>query len=198
MPSEPTQKDIEEYAERIGMDLQNDHDLLWIAHQGLTKTTPSSWKVCQTGPGTMCYFNYQTGETALDCDDVHAKIYKRCKAQKEQGLVLEAPPPVMAEKPAQARKDLKEPPRASTDDPDPEELEKSAGLVLEAFKTSDVQGNGSISKQKLDRLFKMIDAESGIMDDAQIQKLLDILGKDGYISYPDLVNWVFFPGKQAT
>lgn len=197
MPSEPTQKDVEEYAERIGMDLQNDQDLLWIAHQGLMKTTPSSWKACQTGPGAICYFNYQTGETASDCDDLHAKIYKSCKAKKEQGLVVEIPPPIMAEKPEQACHDHKEPPRASMDDPDPVELEKSAGLVLEAFQTSDAKGKGSISKQNLDRLFKMIDAESGLMEDAQIQKLLDILGKDGDVSYPDLVNWVFFPGKPA-
>merc|ERR1712014_454394 len=140
--------------------------------------------------GAVCYFNYHTGEAASDFDDMHTKIYKICKAKKEQGLLVETPPPITAEKPEQAYNDHKEPPRTSMDNPDPVELEKSAGLVLEAFQTSDAKGRGSISKQNLDRLFKMIDAESGLMDDAQIQKLLDILGKDGYVSYPDLVNWV--------
>lgn len=218
MPTEPTQKDVEEYAERIGMDLQNDRELLWIARQGLTKTTPASWKVCQTGPGAVCYFNYQTGETASDCDDLHAKIYKRCKAEKEQGLI-EQPPPVIAEKPVQACHAQKEPPgsssstscsklgisqktastimgtttSSSTWTDDPAEIEKSADAVLQAFQTSDVKGTSSISKNSLERLFKMIDAESGVMDDEQIQKLLNLLGKDGDVSYTDLVKWVFFP-----
>lgn len=220
MPSEPTQKDVEQYAERIGIDLHNDRDLLWIARQGLTKAAPASWKVCQTGPGAICYFNYQTGETASDCDDLHAKIYKRCKAEKEQGIIAK-PPPVMAEKPEQACHAQKEPPRASSSTScvefgdtqktasttmgttassstwtnDPAALEKSAGAVLEAFQTSDAHGDGKISKNNIDRLFKMLDAESSLMDDTQIQKLLDLLGKDGFVSYPDLVNWVFFPDK---
>ncbi|ORZ40410.1 hypothetical protein BCR44DRAFT_1386408 [Catenaria anguillulae PL171] len=41
---EPTQKEIDEYAEFLGMNLEEDADLLWIAREGLKAPLPDAWK----------------------------------------------------------------------------------------------------------------------------------------------------------
>ena len=46
---EPTEQEILEYAEWLGMDLKGkDKDLEWIAKEGLKAPLPAPWKPCQT------------------------------------------------------------------------------------------------------------------------------------------------------
>lgn len=84
---EPTQKEIEEYAEWLGMDLEADKDLMWIAKEGLKAPLPPPWKPCQTQEGEggdIFYFNFETGESVWDhpCDEHYKKVYAEEKAKK--------------------------------------------------------------------------------------------------------------------
>merc|ERR1712224_368564 len=82
---EPSQKDIEEYAEWLGMNLEEDRDLFWIARQGLKEPLPKSWKPCQSGEGEIFYFNFDTGSSEWEhpCDEQYRGLYKREKAKRD-------------------------------------------------------------------------------------------------------------------
>jgi centrosomal protein CEP164 len=82
---EPSQEDIVEYANWLGMDLKEDQDLLWIAREGLKAPLPSEWKACQSD-GDIFFFNFQTGESEWDHpSDVYCrKLYHSAKAERDQ------------------------------------------------------------------------------------------------------------------
>ena len=67
---EPDQKEIDEYAQWLGMDPVEDKELMWIAKEGLKAPLPPSWKPCKTPEGELYYFNFSTGESEWDhpCD----------------------------------------------------------------------------------------------------------------------------------
>merc|ERR1712066_1081241 len=70
---EPTEKEVLEYAEWLGMDVERDEEFLWIAREGLKQPLPAPWRPCQAdGDGEIFYFNFETGESVWDhpCDDV--------------------------------------------------------------------------------------------------------------------------------
>ncbi|KNE54640.1 hypothetical protein AMAG_00601 [Allomyces macrogynus ATCC 38327] len=77
------QPEIEEYAEFLGMDLEKDRELFWIAREGLKAPLPAEWKPCQTESGDVYYFNFETKESIWDhpCDDYYRNMYK---AEKEK------------------------------------------------------------------------------------------------------------------
>jgi len=82
---EPTDQELQEYAEWLGMDIEEDKDLMWIARAGLKAPLPHPWKPCQTAEdGEIFYFNFETGESVWDhpCDDYHRQLYEREKAKK--------------------------------------------------------------------------------------------------------------------
>jgi hypothetical protein len=88
----PTEKEIEEYAEWLGMDAEKDSDLLYIAEAGLKAALPANWRACQTdADGEIFYFNFETGVSTWDhpLDEVYRKKYHRAlkKREKENGLV---------------------------------------------------------------------------------------------------------------
>ena len=60
---EPTQAEIDEYAQWLGMVSPEDDDLLWIAREGLKAPLPEHWKPCKTNDGEIYYFNFQNGES---------------------------------------------------------------------------------------------------------------------------------------
>lgn len=91
----PTEDEVVEYAKWLGMDVQEDRDLLWIAREGLKvrrrrlrdsrealmvsfavlhqAPLPENWKPCKTvDTGEIYYFNFATGDSTWDhpCDDV--------------------------------------------------------------------------------------------------------------------------------
>merc|ERR1712194_25841 len=94
MGYEPSQKEILEYAEWLGMDAIKDADLLWIAKEGLKAPLPPPWKPCSTGggdnEGEIFYFNFETGESVWDhpCDEYHRKLLEKERAKK-YGLPLD-------------------------------------------------------------------------------------------------------------
>ena len=44
---EPTDQEIEEYAQYLGMDMSEDQQLFYIAKEGLKAPLPSTWKPCK-------------------------------------------------------------------------------------------------------------------------------------------------------
>mmetsp|Transcript_4291 Transcript_4291/g.9231 ORF Transcript_4291/g.9231 Transcript_4291/m.9231 type:complete len:1481 (-) Transcript_4291:206-4648(-) len=82
---EPTEQEILDYSEWLGMDADADKDLMWIARAGLKVPLPAPWKPCTTGEeNDVFYFNFETGESVWDhpCDEFHRLLYKREKARK--------------------------------------------------------------------------------------------------------------------
>lgn len=82
---EPTEQEILDYSEWLGMDLENDKDLMWIARAGLKVPLPPPWKPCTTGEeNEVFYFNFDTGESVWDhpCDEYHRMLYKKERAKK--------------------------------------------------------------------------------------------------------------------
>ncbi|ESL09733.1 hypothetical protein TRSC58_02543 [Trypanosoma rangeli SC58] len=61
--SVPTQEEIEEYAEWLGIDVEKEPGLLWVAREGLRTPLPAEWRACRTGEGEVYYFNFLTGES---------------------------------------------------------------------------------------------------------------------------------------
>ena len=58
---EPTEAEIEEYAQWLGMVAPDDDNLRWIAREGLKAPLPEHWKPCKTQDGgEIYYFNVLT------------------------------------------------------------------------------------------------------------------------------------------
>lgn len=86
---EPTEQEIDEYAAWLGMDLESERHLFWIARQALKAPCPAPWKPCLTEDNEVFYFNFQTGDSVWDHPvDVHSKklyLDQRAKSQAERG-----------------------------------------------------------------------------------------------------------------
>lgn len=66
-------EEIAEYAEFLGIDMELDRDLFWLAEEGLCTAPPEPWKACQAeGSTELFFFNFETGESLWDhpCDDL--------------------------------------------------------------------------------------------------------------------------------
>eukprot|EP00892_Ulva_mutabilis_P005554 jgi/Ulvmu1/3370/UM156_0027.1 len=99
---EPTLAEVTEYAEWLGMDLELEKELLWIARQGLTAKLPPEWKPCQNEDGQLYYFNFDTGNSVWEhpCDTVSKQLYKQEKAaravQRVNAMHEDSPSAIMA------------------------------------------------------------------------------------------------------
>ena len=73
---EPTEEEILEYAKWLGMDIELEKDLFWIAREGLKAPLPENWKPCKTGDKEIYYFNFATGESVWNhpCDEYYRKV----------------------------------------------------------------------------------------------------------------------------
>mmetsp|Transcript_77255 Transcript_77255/g.121583 ORF Transcript_77255/g.121583 Transcript_77255/m.121583 type:complete len:320 (+) Transcript_77255:55-1014(+) len=96
---EPTEDQVIEYAEFLGMDLKTEEHLLWIAREGVAAPVPHPWKTC-TEKGEVFYFNFETSESSWDHpSDAHYRdlLEKHRKGlatgdEKQQGPVEAGPP----------------------------------------------------------------------------------------------------------
>eukprot|EP00928_Gymnodinium_smaydae_P028701 TRINITY_DN21829_c0_g1_i1.p1 TRINITY_DN21829_c0_g1~~TRINITY_DN21829_c0_g1_i1.p1 ORF type:complete len:952 (+),score=210.82 TRINITY_DN21829_c0_g1_i1:60-2915(+) len=86
---EPTQEELEEYAEWLGMDLKTERHLFWIARCGLKEPLPKAWKPCQHGED-LFYFNFETGESIWDhpCDSKYKAMYLEHKNASEDSHAM--------------------------------------------------------------------------------------------------------------
>merc|ERR1712013_284846 len=81
---QPTQEEIYEYAQVIGIDPYKEPELLFIARQGIVAPLPAERKPCQDDTsGDIYYFNFSTGDSVWDhpCDE-----HFRQMAVRERGL----------------------------------------------------------------------------------------------------------------
>jgi hypothetical protein len=83
---EPCDEEIQEYAEYLGIDLEEDKDLLYIARDGLRAPLPEPWKACRTQEGEIYYYNTDTSLSRWEhpLDEFYRKQYQTLKAQKSQ------------------------------------------------------------------------------------------------------------------
>lgn len=82
----PTQEEILEYAEFLGMDPVKDKKYLFLAEEGLKAPLPQEWKPCQNKKGDIYYFNFKTGEQLTDhpCDLFYKKRLNELKQRDLQ------------------------------------------------------------------------------------------------------------------
>ncbi len=83
-PSRRPRPEIVDYAKWLGMDLEAEKDLMWIAREGLKAPLPEHWKPCKTpGTGDIYYFNFQTGDSVWEhpCDEHYKSLYAAEKAE---------------------------------------------------------------------------------------------------------------------
>ncbi|CAG9319770.1 unnamed protein product [Blepharisma stoltei] len=81
---EPTDAEIREYGEYIGLILPEDESLLYIARDALKAPLPKEWKPFQTRDGDIYYLNIETGEKTFEhpCDAIYKIIAKEVKEIK--------------------------------------------------------------------------------------------------------------------
>ncbi|KDO26776.1 hypothetical protein SPRG_22214 [Saprolegnia parasitica CBS 223.65] len=85
---EPTEDEVLEYAKWLGMDLEAERDLFWIAREGLKAPLPENWKPCKTtDTGEIYYFNFASGASTWDhpCDEYYRKLYDDHKKKSIHG-----------------------------------------------------------------------------------------------------------------
>ncbi|XP_077398230.1 uncharacterized protein LOC144033776 isoform X2 [Festucalex cinctus] len=81
----PSEQEIKEYAKEIGIDLDNETELMWLAREGIVAPLPSEWKPCQdVVTGDLYYYNFSSGASTWDhpCDE----HYRRLVIQEREGL----------------------------------------------------------------------------------------------------------------
>ncbi|TMW59296.1 hypothetical protein Poli38472_004365 [Pythium oligandrum] len=84
---EPSDDEVLEYALWLGLDVNVDRDLFWIAREGLKAPLPANWKPCRTlDSNEIYYFNFATGKSTWDhpCDEHYKKLYQDHKTKRVQ------------------------------------------------------------------------------------------------------------------
>ncbi|ESS65253.1 hypothetical protein TCDM_06389 [Trypanosoma cruzi Dm28c] len=82
---EPTQDEIEDFAEWMGMQLPEDKEFLYIAREGLKAPLPKNWRPCRTNEDDIYYFNFRTGESTWNhpMDDFFRQKFLKMKEEKK-------------------------------------------------------------------------------------------------------------------
>lgn len=84
---EPTEHDVKEYAEWLGMDMENEKELLWIVKEALEAPLSEHWKPCQKADSDDIYYlNSNTGAVSWEhpCDVHYKNLYQRHKLELEE------------------------------------------------------------------------------------------------------------------
>ena len=90
----PSKEQIEEYAKHLGMDVENDSDLLWIAEEGLKDPLPAGWVEYEDEKGQL-YYAYGKEKNARTQwehpnDDLWRNIYSDEKEKKLRKIAAKA------------------------------------------------------------------------------------------------------------
>ncbi|ESL10356.1 hypothetical protein TRSC58_01913, partial [Trypanosoma rangeli SC58] len=82
---EPTQEEVEEFAEWMGMHLPADKEFLHIAREGLKAPLPEYWRPCRTNEEEIYYFNFRTGDSTWNhpMDEFFRQKFLKAKEQKQ-------------------------------------------------------------------------------------------------------------------
>ena len=78
---EPTNEEIQEYAESLGLKLPADNEYMYLAIEGIKSRLPKEWKPCQTREKEIYYFNFETGESVWEhqCDTLYKQKVIFCR-----------------------------------------------------------------------------------------------------------------------
>lgn len=81
---EPTEEEIQEYAQALGFILPDDNDLLYIAREGLKAPLPPDWRVASTADGDIYYYHKDKREPTWDhpMDEFYKKKFEEEKARR--------------------------------------------------------------------------------------------------------------------
>ncbi|XP_056650311.1 centrosomal protein of 164 kDa isoform X12 [Monodelphis domestica] len=72
----PSEQEIFEFAREIGIDPNNEPELMWLAREGIVAPLPMEWKPCQDITGDIYYFNFANGQSMWDhpCDEHYRNL----------------------------------------------------------------------------------------------------------------------------
>ena len=76
--------EVHEYAKYLGMDVNADPELLFIAAYAMEADVPADWTACLDASGAEYFCNLKTGQTQYQhpMDEKYIKMYQSLKAQK--------------------------------------------------------------------------------------------------------------------
>eukprot|EP01063_Lacrimia_lanifica_P040004 TRINITY_DN893_c0_g2_i1.p1 TRINITY_DN893_c0_g2~~TRINITY_DN893_c0_g2_i1.p1 ORF type:complete len:240 (+),score=67.63 TRINITY_DN893_c0_g2_i1:56-775(+) len=93
---EVTNAQVADYADWMGMDLETEGGLSWIARQAMAAPVLAPWRQCRTSDGESYYFNFATKESSWDhpmdgqIKEVHEeeKALLAVRRREARGLVM--------------------------------------------------------------------------------------------------------------
>uniref|UniRef100_A0A7S3D1Z0 WW domain-containing protein n=1 Tax=Palpitomonas bilix TaxID=652834 RepID=A0A7S3D1Z0_9EUKA len=79
-----SEDDVLNFAKYLGMDVERDRDLLWIAEEGLIAELPDGWGEYTDEKGRPYYYNHRTDKSQWEhpLDKEYRELYKRMKNDK--------------------------------------------------------------------------------------------------------------------
>lgn len=82
---EPTEEEIREFGEFIGMKFPEDEEFVYIARNALKTPLPKEWKPCETDGDNIYYFNFKTGESKWEhpMDELAQRTFENEKAKRQ-------------------------------------------------------------------------------------------------------------------
>ena len=77
----PDLQEIKEYGEYIGLDLDEDEHLLWLADEGIRAKLPEPWKAFRNQQQELIYVNIDTQEAMVEhpMDQVYMQKVQQIK-----------------------------------------------------------------------------------------------------------------------
>ncbi|XP_057695068.1 centrosomal protein of 164 kDa-like isoform X2 [Corythoichthys intestinalis] len=105
----PNDKDIREYAKEIGIDLDNEAELMWLAREGIVAPLPPQWKPCQDVTGDIYYYNFSSGESTWDhpCDEHYRRLVVQERERLQRAAAVGGSGPKKKKKEKKEKKDKK-------------------------------------------------------------------------------------------
>jgi len=82
----PTEEEVSEYAEFLGVDPQAEPHLMWIAREGVVAPVPAPWKACTENGDDVFYFNFETGDSVWDhpSDEKYRQLVEEHRSKKPE------------------------------------------------------------------------------------------------------------------
>ncbi|XP_068274197.1 centrosomal protein of 164 kDa isoform X2 [Nyctibius grandis] len=72
----PSQQEIHDFAQNIGIDPEKEPELMWLAKEAIVAPLPPGWKPCQDITGEIYYFNFANGQSMWEhpCDGYYSEL----------------------------------------------------------------------------------------------------------------------------
>lgn len=83
--SEMDLEEVRQYAKYLGIDSEEDSDLLFVAKYAMEADVPPDWTACIDESGREYFCNLQTGKVQYQhpMDDEYKRMYQDLKAKKD-------------------------------------------------------------------------------------------------------------------